>query len=1516
MSEPRELLVSLLDYVKEQAKVIDPKGYQLSSVKTFLRRPSELLQLPGVEGDLRLQGDHIWLRVSRLKPESAPALSAAQKAYIRPGLEPDGAPPAIDQSAIGRQVNKIMNASGGKPDSKSRSEVELEQLTLARTMLSAYMPAWNAWAAAERPRRKTLSLYGDLFALKQQIETQEAVKPQELVWGMGIATWRIECENGPVSFEYPLLTQALDISIQETSMAIDLRPRATDVRVELDAFFECNVPGIVEVDKAIRNHFKKQRNALCSPFDESSYAPILKLIAGGLDPDGVYQDKAESENSKVVVNDSLIVTDAGVLLSRPKAVNFLFDDLKRLSERLEDGCDIPPGPLALVTPPSDEPLSFDAVSFRGLSSQGSSDTGAPIEELYFPLPYNEEQVTIVKRLRRAPGVTVQGPPGTGKTHTIANIICHYLASGKRVLVTSKGDPALKELQSKIPEAIRALTVSLLTSDREGMRQFQSSIEMIQQRVSQLNPDITRRQIAQFHTSIEQAHSEIVTVDRRVNTIAEQQLSGISVDGVEMRAQQLAELVLSSDALHGWFDDAITLAPEHAPPLSISQGAEVRAARRRLAKDLDYTRFSIPCIKELPTIDEAAELHHVIVTRDQIRAELERGEVWPLREVTLDEIREARQIAENAALHLKELTTCGDEWPAALRDVLGKRSYAAEKRALEALFPDLDRLAAARADFLQQPVTLSEEATGSPKMAEAVRRAVLTGKPFGMLTFGSGDTKQLIESVRVSGRKPSSAVDWQHVERYIGLHQEALSFAVRWNELSMGLGVPRLGMGMDALRLVEDAGGKARLAHEMSMTHDVHLGRAVRTVFQTEPSFKSATDIQEIQRQLTRHLTMIELASADRKLASIVRTLSNKSGPITQRLCLFLEKDLGDEQLSRKELAGRYADVLAEVRRLAGLQGDLETVRSAAEAFKRAGALNLADRIQDMPLMQSGEDPVFPATWRDAWNWARMRSHLNAIEAREELLVLARRRHTAEQSLARFYRELIANAAWLKTKENATPNILQALAGYATALTRIGQGTGPNATRYRRDARECMFTAAGAVPCWIMNHNRVSESMPADVGAFDLVIVDEASQSDLWSLPAVLRGKKILVVGDDKQVSPDGGFIASLGIQNLIHRFLEGQPFKAEMTPEKSLYDLAARVFAADQVMLREHFRCVSPIITYSNQQFYGGQIAPLRIAKASERIDPPLVDLFVEGGKRDHRDRNDCEASAIADEIEAILANPQYTNRNVGVVTLLGTEQAKLIDELVRKRCDAIELDRRRFLCGDARTFQGSERDIIFLSLVVDRTDCKALSGKTFEQRFNVAASRARDRMYLVRSVTASELSPADLRGSLLRYFDMPVSDNRADDSSLINRCESGFEKQVYTALAERGFRVTPQVKAGAYRIDMVVEGAGDLRLAVECDGDEFHGPDRWQHDVARQRVLERAGWTFWRCFASTWTLNKEAVLKELLEILYSMGIEPIGAMTKASLYVEKRTWTRPEAEAQGTPKTPLPFVSEALPIM
>ena len=390
---------------------------------------------------------------------------------------------------------------------------------------------------------------------------------------------------------------------------------------------------------------------------------------------------------------------------------------------------------------------------------------------------------------------------------------------------------------------------------------------------------------------------------------------------------------------------------------------------------------------------------------------------------------------------------------------------------------------------------------------------------------------------------------------------------------------------------------------------------------------------------------------------------------------------------------------------------------------------------------------------------RLGTYLEAIDAHEAVKTLAKARLDAENDLARAYRDIVVKRTWLKLAENASPRIRAALQAYLNAIQKIGKGTGKRAVRYRHDAREAAADANPAVPCWIMPHYRVSESLPAELGCFDLVIVDEASQSDLSALPALLRAKKILIVGDDKQVSPEGIGLEEEKVRSLMNRFLSSQvkTYRPQMSPDRSVYDLFKVVFAKSAVMLKEHFRCVAPIIEYSKREFYNHELRPLRVPRASERVDPPLVDVLVEDGYR-KGDTNLPEVRFIVDEIRTLLATPGMDHRSIGVVSLLGDKQAYAVWDRLTDEVGPELLERHRIACGDARTFQGKERDIMFLSMVAAPNEVGApLSRDTFAQRFNVAASRARDRMYLVRSVTLEHLSPADrLRRSLIAHFATP----------------------------------------------------------------------------------------------------------------------------------------------------------------
>ena len=176
----------------------------------------------------------------------------------------------------------------------------------------------------------------------------------------------------------------------------------------------------------------------------------------------------------------------------------------------------------------------------------------------------------------------------------------------------------------------------------------------------------------------------------------------------------------------------------------------------------------------------------------------------------------------------------------------------------------------------------------------------------------------------------------------------------------------------------------------------------------------------------------------------------------------------------------------------------------------------------------------------------------------------------------------------------------------------------------------------------------------------------------------------------------------------------------------------------------------------------------------------------------------------------------------------------------------------------------------------------------------------------LVRSVKREELNPSDLKARLIAHFENPMPEVKITADAL-DACESVFERDVMSQLLERGYRVQAQVGSLGYRIDMVAEGANGARLAIECDGDRYHGPEQWRQDMNRQRVLERVGWRFWRCFASSFYRDTEAVVKDLLDTLSRMGIQPVprdGGDTSLSRYTEHRVIT-PEPPAAPSSRRP-----------
>jgi len=1502
MSIERSRLLSLVEFAQQSARLRSSSAASVAQHGSFALYEHLMQGLPGIR--LNLGGaeneDEIWLAVKRLHETKPPEITSK---ILQPWLSLTQSPtqeprllesiPSENLIIAGTHFSSVKPPELGKVSIDPEITVflsEYDEGSQVESQFTSYVDTkWRPWARDEKLRRETIRLYSKLFTLKQQLEGGIVEAQIELVWGVGLGIWN--CNGTTVT--YPLVSRSVELSLNSETADVEIRPRDMDARLEVDWYASIDNPGVAELEKAAKEFFGKATTTF-SPFDRGTFESLLRTAATNLDANGIYwPDQAPAEDRTFPkADDRLKVSDTWVLFARPRTNSIFLQDLEKLKKEAEEAETYPPAVAAVVTDPDTANPVVELPSFRGVSATYHANggttgmAGAKARDLYFPKPFNDEQVRIVQLLEISDGVVVQGPPGTGKTHTIANVICHYLANGKRVLVTSMKEPALAVLQEQLPEEIRSLAISLLSSEQDGMKQFEHAIHKIASEVQGLDRANTARAINHLEESIDALHGRLASIDRKIGEWAKQNLVKVTLEAEEIDPQEAAREVVENVGQFEWLPDALGVESGFAPQFSDEDVIGLRESRRHLGQDIDYLDASLPQIVEFPDSKALLEVHQDLSQFEKLKDGVDKGDVPPL----VDSSQETLALAQSLLIEVEKLRSLRADviqaarpWTVAMRQRLRSGGNEDLLQILEALGGDLVAALEARKAFLERPVATPIAVELDAELMEALGNLAEGRRAFGLKSFiRSAEQKGQLESIRVLGVRPTDAEGWKHVIKYLKLLSALRELAVRWNAIAQEL-------PLEAVRVDKPEGALAAAKNYLLyckvravvVTENAVCSSAAR-VLPTWPFALEVADntlrLTELEKALRHHLMKNRLANVWVNKERIQKVLDGRNGRIIREIRGFFAVKLGNPEISDAEMQAEWSVHMAELVRVLGLGVHLATVREVCERVSGSGAPKYAAMLKQ-PL-DGTVDSLLPDIWRKAWRLRRLGTYLESIDAQEELKKLAKDRHDAEGDLSVAYREIVVKRTWLKLAENASPSIRAALAAFLTAIQKIGKGTGKRAVRYRHDARMAASLANPAIPCWIMAHYRVSESLPAELGCFDLVIIDEASQSDLTALPSLLRAKKVLIVGDDKQVSPEGVGLEEEKVRSLMNRFLGEQvnTYRPQMSPERSIYDLFKVVFAKSAVMLKEHFRCVGPIIEYSKREFYNHELRPLRLPKASERLDPPLIDVLVREGHRKN-DVNLAEARFIIDEIKAIVADPNMGGRSIGVVSLLADKQALTIWERLTDELGPETMQRHRIACGDARTFQGKERSIMFLSMVSAPNEIGAsLSRDTFAQRFNVAASRAMDRMYLVRSVELGNLSAADkLRRSLISHFETPYAQDEARVEDMRTLCESPFEREMYDELTQLGYWVTPQVKVGQYRIDMVVEGHNDARLAVECDGDKYHGADKWVDDMQRQRTLERAGWVFWRCFASAFTRRRKGVLEDLVKSLAARGIEPIG---------------------------------------
>lgn len=447
------------------------------------------------------------------------------------------------------------------------------------------------------------------------------------------------------------------------------------------------------------------------------------------------------------------------------------------------------------------------------------------------------------------------------------------------------------------------------------------------------------------------------------------------------------------------------------------------------------------------------------------------------------------------------------------------------------------------------------------------------------------------------------------------------------------------------------------------------------------------------------------------------------------------------------------------------------------------------------------------------------------------------------------------------------------------MEKIGKGTGKNAEFYRKQAKEKITLCQKAVPVWIMPMNKVIDTLNPGKNKFDIVIVDEASQADISALVLLYMAKKVIIVGDDKQVSPSA-IGEKIEKQNILRdKYLKGIISNDDLYGTRSsLYSIASTTY--QPLMLREHFRCVPEIIGYSNKTSYDYKIKPLRETYSS-KLKPAVISYRVDGEREEKSKINKVEAETIVSLISSCLEEKLYENSTFGIISLLGQEQVEYIQKLLVEKIGTAEIEKHNILCGDSSHFQGDERDVIFLSMVDSNKNSSVPLIKKTEgtdnlnkKKYNVAASRAKDQMWIIHSLDfRNDLKDGDIRKELLEFGENQRAFMQNDEIKA--KSDSVFEEEVAKYLSIRDYNIKQQWEVGAYRIDMVACYKNE-KVAIECDGERWHSSEEQiKNDIERQEVLERCGWNFIRIRGSKYFRNPKLTMQEVEAELSKRGIYP-----------------------------------------
>jgi very-short-patch-repair endonuclease len=1044
-------------------------------------------------------------------------------------------------------------------------------------------------------------------------------------------------------------------------------------------------------------------------------------------------------------------------------------------------------------------------------------------DLFMPLYADSSQIVAVHASTHGGDFVLEGPPGTGKSQTIANIIAHNLALGRKVLFVSEKMAALEVVYRRLREKGLGDFCLELHSNKANKRYV----------LDQLGQSWHNRGVhtqAEWHEEAARLTELRNALNGLVNALHTPGPTGVSPRAAIGRAARWQDLhrfrldwTSGLEAERAQDKAGLAHLEQVAKRLGQSYG-ELDTKDKAAFADIQQTDWSHAWQSRL--VQTAQHLVHAIERMLQSAAALVAAAGLAEPKPTLSTFRGLMSIAETIPLaatrHLgfalgPDHTSVLASFDAALAAL---ETYRANKARLSCVYPD-DRMADIPVEQWQADW---ERASARPWPLRPIQCWLLAGRW----------RKNLALSAR-----PEPVQDLPLLIKLKSACQQMNSAA---SELPADAPWRGLETDMDKAKTLRE--GMARFTADVRDLPDLHA--AIKRLY---------VDGQEL---LQPGMPLADTATAFIGAMQAFEDAFNHfiqeaqfKGPAIEDLPSLEAKAQGLIDLQprinawcRWQAACREAESSGLGALISALESGIVASDTAEESFKTAYCLWLANRLIDDRLALK----TFSAL-----------EHEEKIKAFREL----------DQRVADLSIEYIRARL---SGDIPAPEDQDRPAGYGILSRELQKKMRHKPVRQLVAEMGDVLTAL--TPCLLMSPLSVSQFLSTDSQLFDLVVFDEASQITVWdAIGAIARGKNVIVVGDPKQMPPTSFFDRAAS---------DGEEDENSVEDLESILD-EAMAASIKLHRLTGHYRSRhESLIAFSNHRYYGGELVTY---PSSETKQSAVSLVKVEGLYQRGRGRtNPDEAKAIVREVVRRLNDPELSTYSIGIVAL-NAEQQRLIDDLLdQERRQNPDLERffrddleEPVFVKNLETVQGDQRDVILLSIGYGPDTPGAntmsmnfgpLNRKGGQRRLNVAITRAASEVIIFASFDPSMIdltrTSAEAVRDLKHYMEFAQRGPAALGESLWNvsthAFDSDFEEAVAEALRKKGWRIHTQIGVSKFRIDLGIvhpDYPGRYLAGIECDGATYHrSPSARDRDRIRHAILENLGWRLVRIWSTDYWID------------------------------------------------------------